>query len=343
MAYIPVYAGDDDDGSTVKISPGRLQRTGVRSEEVAMRTFSTPIRAPGTIQIDEQRQSVMSLRFEAWIEKVEDVTTGMKVRKGEPLMRVYGAEMSAAAAQYVSVLNSPGESAKTILKGARRRLENLGVPESVIADITLAREVPLSVNWPAPRDGVVIERNVSDGMRAMPGDALFRVADVSTVWGIADVSERDLPMIAVGQRATMTPTGYPGKQFSGKIALIYPTINKDTRTARVRIEIPNPDGILLPGMYSAVEIASGSEKPTLAVHDNALIDNGERTVVILDKGEGRFEPREVKTGHRGEGFVEIENGLSVGDKVVVAANFLIDAESNLKAALQSLTPAGDPK
>ena len=150
--------------------------------------------------------------------------------------------------------------------------------------------------WPAPRDGFVTEHNVVEGMQAKMGDVLMRIADISTVWVLADVAERDLGTIAVGQTATVKPRAYPGRTFTGKITLIYPMINKQTRTARVRIELANPDNFLMPDMYTDVEIASGSEAPVIAVPENAIINSGTRQVVIVDKGDGRFEPREVKTG-----------------------------------------------
>ena len=172
---------------------------------------------------------------------------------------------------------------------------------------------------------------------------LFRIVDLSVVWVLADVAERDLGNIAVGQDTIVKPRAYPGRTFTGKVTLVYPMINKQTRTARVRIELANPDFMLKPDMYTDVEIASGSEAPVLAVPENAVINSGSRQVVIVDKGEGRFEPREVKTGASGGGFVAVKDGIAESDKVVVAANFLIDAESNLKAALQGLAAAGDAK
>jgi hypothetical protein len=158
---------------------------------------------------------------------------------------------------------------------------------------------------------------------------------------LADVAERDVGMVAPGQTATVRPRGYPGQTFTGKITLVYPMVNKETRTVRVRIELANTNHMLLPDMYADVEIAAGSEQPVLAVPDDAVIDSGARKLVLLDKGEGRFEPREVTLGRRGRGYIEIRSGAAAGDKVVVSANFLIDAESNLKAALQSLMPAGN--
>jgi membrane fusion protein, copper/silver efflux system len=343
MDYIAVFDGDDEDGSTVKLSPGKLQRTGVRSEPAVMRSFASLVRAPATIQLDERRQSVVALRFEAYIDKVEDVTTGMSVHQGQPLMRLYGPDLAAAAAQYISLRGSGNNTIQSTESGARRRLENLGVPESVIAEIDRTRQLPLALTWPAPRSGVILERNAIDGMRAAPGDILFRVADTSNMWALADVAESDLPAIAVGQSATIRARGRSGRVFKGRIAVIYPTINKATRTARVRIELPNPDGLLMPDMYADAEIATGSDKPAMAVPESAVLDSGDHQVVIVDKGHGRFEPREVQLGQRGSGFIAIRAGIEDGDKVIVSANFLIDAESNLKAALQGLATSGETK
>jgi membrane fusion protein, copper/silver efflux system len=174
-------------------------------------------------------------------------------------------------------------------------------------------------------------------MRAAPGTVLFRIADHQVVWAIADIAERDLGLISIGQKVSVRPRAYPNRTFSGEVALIYPHMNAQTRTARIRVELPNPDELLRPDMYADIEIATGSENPVLTVSASAVIDSGERQLVLLDKGEGRFEPRAVKLGRRGDGRVEIVDGLTEGDKVVVSANFLIDAESNLKAALQGLT------
>ena len=342
MDYIPVYEGEVEDGSTVKMSPGKLQRTGVRSEAVSKRTLFTSIRAPGVVQADEHRQAVVALRFDAFLNELEHITTGSKVSRGEPLMHVYSSAFSAAAAQYVTDLGLRDTGGMPANRGARQRLENLGVPDEIIKDIERSRQGSLTVVWPAPRDGYITEHNVVEGMQAKAGDVLFRIADLSVVWVLADVAERDLGLIAPGQKVTVTPRGYPDRTFTGTIGLIYPVLNKETRTARVRIELANPDTILRPNMYADVVIESGGNRPVIAVPESALINSGKRQVAIVDKGEGRFEPREVKTGMRGDGYVEVRDGIAEGDKVVVAANFLIDAESNLKAALQGLA-AGDTK
>jgi len=336
MDYLPVYDGDDSDDASVKFSPGKIQKTGVRSEPVEMRTLSVPLRAPGTVQLDERRVSVVSLRFEGFIDAVEDVTTGTHVHKGQRLMRIYGPNLSSAAAEYLSALRSDAGIGNQALKGARRRLENLGAPEKFIAEIERTREVPIDVGWPSPQDGEIVERTAVNGMRAAPGDILFRIVDHDVVWVIVDVAERDLSLISVGQNVTVRPRAYPDRPFTGKVTLIYPHLMAETRTARVRIELPNPDDVLRPDMYADVEIATGTEAPVLTVSSSAVIDSGSKQIVLLDKGEGRFEPREVKVGQHGDGRVEIKEGLAEDDRVVVSANFLIDAESNLKAALNGL-------
>jgi Cu(I)/Ag(I) efflux system membrane fusion protein len=341
MDYIAVYEGEDQDGPTVKISAGKLQRIGVRSEPAMLRVIAEPVRAPGTIQLDERRIAVISVRAEAFIDTIENVTTGSEVRKGQPLMRLYSPAIASAASEYLSTLSLKGEVAT--LRGPRQRLLNYAVPQALIAEIERTREVPLTFTWTAPRDGIVLERNVTDGMRVMPGDVLFRVADHSMVWAMVDVAERDLAVVAKGQPVTVRVRSYPDKTFIGKVALVFPHLNPATRTVRVRIELPNADHTLRPDMYAEAEIDTGSGKPLLAVPDSAVIDSGERQVVIVDKGEGRFEPRPVRLGRRGTGFVEIREGVKEGEAVVTAANFLIDAESNLKAALKGLSGAGAPQ
>ncbi len=342
MAYIPVYEGDDGDGGSVRLTPGRIQRTGVKTEPAALRIIRTVIRAPGTIQLDERRIAVISLRTEGWIQKVEDVTTGTRVRKGQPLMEIYSPAISAAAADYAAQMQVPGEARATPSsgRGSRQRLMNLDVPEAVIATIERTRAAPLTIYWSAPRDGIVLERNAIEGTRVQPGDVLFRLADVSVVWTLIDVAERDLGSLVVGQPVGVRARGYPGRVFDGRIAVIYPQINRETRTIRVRIELPNADTALLPEMYVDAEVNIGSQQPVVAIPESAVIDSGNRQIVFVDKGEGRFEPREVKLGARGGGYVEIREGITVDEPVVVAANFLIDAESNLRAALRGFAEPG---
>ena len=341
MDYIAVYEGDDSDDGSVKLSPGKIQRTGVKSEPIEMRRIRTLVRAPGTIQLDERRISVIAMRSDSYVQKVADVTTGSRVAKGQRLMEIYSPAVSSAAAEYISTINSPVTGGVGLYgRGSRQRLVNLDVPEPAIAEMEKNKSVPVTIQWSAPRDGIVLQRNAVEGMRAQPGDVLFRIADVSLIWAIVDVAERDLGGIAVGQPVAVRARSHPGRQFEGRISVIYPQLNKETRTARVRIELPNADLALLPDMYVDAEIDTGTQAPVLAVAESSVLDTGSRQAVLVDKGQGRFEPREVKLGRRGDGYVEIRNGLAEGDAIVTSANFLIDAESNLKAALKGFAEVG---
>ena len=335
MDYIPVYEGDDADDGSLKLSPGKIQRTGVKSEPAAMRVIRTVVRAPGTIALDERRISVIAMRAESFVLKVANVTTGSRVVNGQSLVEIYSPSVSSAAAEYLTTITSKTTSGDVLYgRGARQRLMNLDVPDAAISAIEKSRTVQTSIEWTSPRDGIVLERNAVEGMRVQPGGVLFRIADHSLMWALIDVAERDLGAMQIGQVATVKARSFPGRDFTGKIEVIYPEINKETRTARVRIELPNPDLVLLHDMYVDAEIETGSGKPVLSIPENAVMDTGARQAVFVDRGQGRLEPREVKLGHRGSGYAEVLHGLADGELVVVSANFLIDAESNLKAALK---------
>ncbi len=334
MDYIAVYEGEADEDQVVRVSPGKLQRTGVRSELVERRVISRYVRAPGAVQLDERRIAVVATRSDAFIEEVANITTGERVTKGQALMRLYSPEVAVASAQFLTELNTPGR--EPAFGGARQRLENLGVPMDAIVEIERSRRPLLAMTLRAPRDGIVLERNATNGMKAAPGGVLFRIADIFMIWVLADVPEYEVGAIRLGARAAIRLRSAQGEPLEGRVSLIYPQVDEVTRTTRVRIELANAAGRLLPNMYAEVEISTGAPDPVTAVPDNAVIASGTRQIVILDRGDGRFEPRVVTTGNRGDGFIEIREGLVKGDRVVVAANFLIDAESNLKAALRSL-------
>jgi len=343
MNYVPVYEGDDTDDGTVKLSPGKIQRTGVKSEPVERRAIRVLVKAPGTIQLDERRVSVIAMRAESFVQKVSDVTTGTRVKAGQPLMEIYSSAVASAAAEYLATITSRTVGGVEMYgRGSRQRLVNLDVPDSVIAEMDRTHAAPVTIRWSAPRDGVVLERNAIEGMRANPGDVLFRIADTSVVWALVDVAERDLGSIALGQPVSVRTRSFTGRTFSGKIAVIYPQVNRDTRTVRVRIELANPDAVLLPDMYVDADIDTADATLVLAVPDSSVLDTGSRQAVLVDKGEGRFEPREVKLGRRGGGYIEVREGLADGEAVVTSANFLIDAESNLKAALKGFAEGTSP-
>jgi Cu(I)/Ag(I) efflux system membrane fusion protein len=338
MDYIPVYEGEDDDGSTVTLTAGRLQRTGVKTVLATKSTIVRPVRVPGSVTFDERRVSLVSTRTEAFIEEVSDVTTGTMVSEGDALVRIYAREIAAAGALYAA--DTRGGGGRNAAGGSLQRLQNLGVPADTIAEIESSGRAPLSATLTAPRSGIILERMAVEGMMVNAGDNLFRIADVSRVWVLADVPEFELNAIAPGARALITVRSLPGISFEGVVGVIYPEIRLETRSARVRIELPNQEGLLIANMYADVEIETGSTEAAVTVPDSAVIDTGDRRMVIVDLGGGRFEPRAVTTGKRGGGMLAITEGLEEGDRVVVSANFLIDAESNLRAALAALTAPG---
>ncbi|SDN72085.1 efflux RND transporter periplasmic adaptor subunit [Afipia sp. GAS231] len=343
MDYIAVFDGEDSDDGTVKLSPGKIQRSGVKSEPAARRVIRNVIRAPGTIQLDERRISVIAMRSESFVLGVANITTGSHVTKGQRLMEIYSPAIASAAAEYIATITSKTTAGDGLYgRGSRQRLINLDMPDAAIAAIEKTRNVPTSVEWDSPRDGIVLERSAVEGMRVQPGGVLFRIADHTQVWALIDIAERDLGAISLGQSATVRARSFPGRDFTGKIAVIYPEINKETRTARLRIELPNPEELLLHDMYVDAEISIGSDAPVLAVPESAVMDTGSKQAVFVDKGQGRLEPREIKLGQRGDGYVEIRQGVAEGEPVVVSANFLVDAESNLKAALKGFSEGSKP-
>ncbi len=349
MDYIAVYEGEEvDDGKTVKVSLDRVQRAGVRSVTAEVRTLTRPIKATGTVAMDERTLRIVALRTDGFIEKLYANTTGQRVKAGEPLFRFYSPEVVSALATYRAAMISSGKKRGPEVNGALQKLENLGVPRSHIRSITTNGPLATTIDWPSPVDGTIMEKMVIEGERAEAGRALFKIADLSHVWIMAEIAEQDLGTFRAGAKATVTLSAMPGETITGEVAFIYPDLAKETRTGRIRIELPNLDGRLKPEMYADVVIdAGGGDGPRLAVPVDAIIADGSRQVVIVDRGEGRFEPRDVKLGLRGDGYVEIVDGLSAGEMVVTSANFLIDAESNLKAALKTFTkepasPPGEP-
>jgi membrane fusion protein, copper/silver efflux system len=334
MDYIPVYEGEEHiDGKTVKVSLDKIQRSGVRTEKAEPRVVVRPVRAVGAVKHDESRLTIVSMRSDGYIEELFVSKTGQHVNAGDPLFRVYSPDI--VSAQVNLRIGYAG--------GGEQRLRNLGVPESHIREV-LAGKNPMSLVWPAPATGDVIEKQVILGQRVRAGDELYRIADHTHLWVIADVAEADLPQLKLGTRASLTLRAYPMQQFEGEVVLIYPELRAETRTAKVRIEVPNPDGRLKVDMYADVVFHAGAdEAPVAAVPASAVIDSGTRQVVLVAKGEGRFEPRPVKLGRRSDGYVEVLEGVESGEEVVTSATFLIDAESNLKAALQAFTQPEPPK
>ncbi len=337
MDYIPVYDGQDDGGSTVRVSLDKVQRSGVRTAPVELRRMERPVRAPGIVKPDERSLYSMTLRADGFIEKLYVNETGRHVKAGEPLFRVYSPQIVKVLVDYRIAMTSPTRGPRDE-DGALQRLRNMAIPETVIQQLKTNPNLAAALDWPSPVSGVVMKKPVMEGMMVKAGDEMFRFADLSTVWVVADVSEQDIAQVKVGSAAKISFRAFPGETFEGRVSFVLHELEMATRTAKVRIEVKNPDHRVKHEMFADVVISTAAgDAERLVVPTSALIDSGNRQVVLIGKGEGRFEPRAVKIGSRGEGYVEILAGVKVGEQVVVTATFLIDAESNLKAALQAFT------
>jgi Cu(I)/Ag(I) efflux system membrane fusion protein len=346
MDYTPVFEGEEpaSDGSAVKISVEKIQKLGVRTEAAAAREIVRTVLAVSTVQADERRLHTVAPKFEGWIERLHVNTTGQAVRKGDALMDVYSPELITAQHEYMIArqgVQAVADGSPEIRAGMQRlvdsalqRLRNWDISETELQQLQKEGKARQTITLRSAVSGVVLEKPSIQGKRFMSGEVLYQIADLSSVWVLADVFEQELGMLRTGQSAAIRVDAYPDKVFNGKVTFIYPTVTPETRTAKVRVELANPQALLKPAMYAKVEFASGDTRgKVLAVPNSAVLDSGTRQVVLVELGAGRFEPRVVKLGTRGDGYVEVLDGVKAGEAVVVSANFLIDAESNLKAAL----------
>ena len=343
MDYIAVYDGDEQPGGTIKVSLDRIQRSGVRTETAQARALVRALRAVGTVAIDERRVTIVTMRSDGYVEDLFVNTTGQLVQAGEPLFRVYSPDIQQALSDLLVVKNwsqrgAADAGAGKSADGTMQRLRNLGLSEARIREINDIGRNPRTIDWLAPAGGTVIAKRIINGQKVVAGDELYRIVDLSNLWVIADVAEGDLAEIKPGMRATVTFRAYRNEPVEGVVTFIYPDVRPETRTVRVRIEISNPDGRLKPDMYAdvAFQVESGHSAVT-AVPTSAIIDTGTKQIVLVAKGDGRFEPRVVKLGRRGDSHVEIVEGLRQGEEIVTTATFLIDAESNLQTALKTFT------
>ena len=335
MDYLPVYEGEEPaKAGAVKVNPDKMQILGVRTEPAAERELRRTVQAIGTIQANERLLHKVTSRFEGYIERLHVNTTGQAVKRGEPLMEVYSPEIVAAQEEYLIARSGGSEPVmQRMAEAVLQRLRNWGIAESELERLRAEGKARQTLTLRSPAAGVVLSKPSVQGMRFMPGEALYEIADLSSVWLVAEIFERDLGLVKAGQSAKLRIAAYPQREFNGKVVFIYPTLDPGTRTARVRIELANPGGLLKPAMYGNVELASGGGK-ALAIPDSAVLDSGSRQVVLVQRAEGQFEPRDVKLGARADGYVEVLDGVAAGEQVVVRANFLIDAESNLRSALE---------
>ena len=353
MDLVPVCpdeAASARDGR-IRIDPAAVQNIGVRVTEISRRDLARKIRAVGRVAYDERLVDHVHTKIQGWLERLYVKYEGEEVKKGQRLVEIYSPELVSTqeelllAARYRrSTKSSPfgdvSEGGQALFEATRRRLELWDISRRDIDRLLETGEVRKTLTLYAPSRGVVTHMMVRRGMEVGPKDNLYTISDLSRVWVYADVYEYELPWVEVGQRAVVELSYLPGERFEGEVTYIYPFLDPKTRTARVRIELPNPDGTLKPDMFANVTIESAVHPDVVAVPEEAVIRSGRRSLVILAVGEGVFEPRDVEIGlDSGDGWLEVTGGLDAGEQVVVSSQFLIDSESRLQEAVQKLLGA----
>jgi len=355
MDYVPVYADELETGpaavpgrGTVTLTAERRQLLGVRSEEVKEARLEHVIRTVARLAVDERRVSHVHTKYEGYVEKLYVDFTGQKVRRGERLLSLYSPELVATQQEYLlahrakqelerSDIASVGRGAVDLDQAARQRLLFWDIRPQDVELLEKTGEVRRTLDLYSDIAGYVVQKMAVQGLRVTPGDALFDIADLSRVWVLADVYEYDLRGVSVGTRGEVRVPHFPDRTWTGPVTFVSPTVEEKTRTIKVRIELDNPNGDLRPDMYADVFLHVEHGRG-LVVPDDAVIDAGDRKLVFLDLGEGRFEPRDVRLGPSVPGGKHVLSGLTAGDRVVTAANFLLDSESSLKAALRAMAP-----
>jgi RND family efflux transporter MFP subunit len=335
----------------VTIDPRRQQLIGVRTVPVERSRLSREIRTVGLVRFDETRVADVNLKVEAWIRALYVDYTGQFVRKGQPLFTVYSPELLATQQEYLLAVKArdqarrapAGESHATeyadrLVDAARRRLALWDLSPDEARAMEQGQEPQPAVAFRSPVTGFVTEKRAVQGLHVMPGESLYRIADLSIVWVDADIYERELPLLRRGAPATVTLDAYPGARFQGRVIYIYPFVDEKTRTVKARFELSNRDGRLKPGMYANVVLSSPAQSG-LVVPLDAVLDSGTEQVLFVAKGDGHFEPRHVQVGQRLGDTVEIREGVKEGEQVATGATFFLDSESQLRASLQGSEPA----
>ena len=321
----------------VVLDSAAARRIGVTFAVVEERVLPTDVRTVGTVAYDETSLSTVNPKVDGWVERLFVDFTGAPVRAGDPLMEVYSPALVSAQEELIlaaRLAREAGEgraadNARELLEASRRRLAYWDIPQDEIQRIEETGEPSKTLTLRAPASGVVVEKNVVEGDRIAPGMTLYRIADLSTVWIEADIFEKDLGLVAEGQAAQITSETYPGEMFHGRVTYVYPTVSLQSRTGHIRLELPNPQGRLKPGMYTEILLEGAAGEPVLVVPRSAVIETGERALIFVATAAGALMPREVTPGRVSGQFVEMVRGVGVGARVVSSAAFLVDAESNL--------------
>ena len=330
----------------VNVSPEKQQLVGIRTAVAEVRPVVKKIRTVGIVTYDETRVAHVYSKVEGWIEKLFVDYMGKLVRKGQPLFTLYSPDLVSTQEEYLLALQAKdalGSSSvkeiragsSSLLDASRRRLRLWDIADKEIEEIEHTGKPKKSLTIFSPLNGFVIKKEAFQGIKVMPDKELYTIADLSTVWVNADIYEFELPYVRVGQKASISLSYFPGRPFSGRVTWISPVLDEKTRTTKVRLEIPNADFMLKPEMYANVEIDMEAGRK-LAIPDEAVLDSGLRKVAFLDKGQGRFEPREIRVGGKFDSYYEVLSGLSPGEQIIASASFLLDSESRLKEAMGAM-------
>ena len=348
MDLVPVYEDEGSGSGVVTISGALQQNMNVKTAVVEEKDLSSRVTTNGILQTDEQKEFIVTTKVSGWVEKLYVNYTGQKVKKGEKLIDIYSPELVAAQQELITALsygstveNSPDKSisasGKDLINNSIRKLELLDVPDTEIKRIENTKEIKKYITLFAPFDGTVIHKNIIEGEKIAAGAPLLKIANLENLWLLADIYEYELPKIKLGSPANITFNFLPRKVFKSRISFIYPVLDDKTRTVKVRFDIPNYNDQLKPSMFANIVINGKNLGNYPVIPEQAVIRTGQKNVVILSLGDGKFKPVEVTLGDYSDGYYQVLNGLSAGNKIVTSAQFLIDSESNLKAALSQFS------
>lgn len=332
----------------VQLTPQRMQSIGVKTGLVEFKALHDEMRATGNVEVDETRLSWVQVRFSGWIQRVFVDSIYKPVEKGQPLFTIYSQEIAATEQEYLlarenrdllgrSTVPGVASGSDSLLKAAAERLKQWQIPDRDIAQLEAGGGVPKEIEIDSPVKGVITERNAFATAYVQPGMKLYTIADLSTVWVYAQVFQSDIARIKIGDSATVTTDARPGRSFPGRVSFIQPQVDETTRTLKVRLEIPNPNNQLSPGMFVNVNLDAPLGR-LLTIPASGIFQSGTRQIAFVDRGGGYFEPREVETGDRAGDDLVVLRGLKAGEHIVTSANFLIDSESQLQAAMGSFAP-----
>lgn len=344
MDLVPVYENEEGGSGVVSIDPVVVQNMNVKTYKVQIRELSSSVTTNGVLTTRETGDYIVTSRVSGWVEKLYINYTGQKVSKGDKLMDIYSPELVAAQQELLSAISYNGAASnsgikeissggKELIKNAERKLQLLEVSEKEIKELESSKEVKTYTTLYAQKDGTVITKNVTDGQKISAGMELLQISDLDILWLTADIYEYELGKISVGDEALIAFNFLPEKQFTGNVSFIYPTIDPKSRTAKVRIDVRNTNGRLKPAMLASITINGNNLGNHPVVPENAVIRSGKKDVVIIALGNGKFKPQQVMLGGYSEGFYQVLQGLSAGNEIVISAQFMIDSESNLKAAV----------